>query len=158
MKKSFTLIGLIIALTYLGYNYSFARLTGTASDDIFCVGPSGAEICVDAYGNLIPTTNDDTDLGTSSLQWQDGYFDGTVYADVISNDGAYAGTTATFSGQVTLQSVSSTTIASLVPAAVGSIVYNSTRFAVCIGTATTAGSWIFQSTNPITTSGISCKE
>jgi hypothetical protein len=61
-------------------------------------------------------------------------------------------------GQLLLPVVSSTTIATLVPAAAGALVYNSTRFAVCVGTAATAGSWIFQSTNPITTAGISCKE
>jgi len=57
----------------------------------------------------------------------------------------------------TLPSKSSTTLASYVPA-VGELVYNSTRFAVCVGTAATAGSLIFQSSNPITTAGVSCKE
>jgi hypothetical protein len=62
------------------------------------------------------------------------------------------------SGQMLLPSVSSTTIASLVPAAVGAVVYNNTRASICIGTATTAGSWVFASTNGITTAGLTCKE
>jgi hypothetical protein len=53
----------------------FARLTGTnptgASSDAWCVGPSGAEVCVDYQGNVLPTTNNDTTSGTSSLRWAD---------------------------------------------------------------------------------------
>ena len=162
MKKIFGLSAVlfsILAIAILSNTVTFARITNSSGErDTWCVGVSGAEICVDASGNIVPTTNNAADLGTSSLQFKNGYFDGTVYADAISNDGAYAGTTATFSGQVMLQSVSSTTIATLVPGAAGALVYNNTRFAVCVGTATTAGSWIFQSTNPITTAGVSCKE
>lgn len=62
------------------------------------------------------------------------------------------------SGQMLLPSVSSTTIASLVPAAVGAVVYNNTRDTICIGTATVAGAWVFASTNGVTTAGLTCKE
>lgn len=62
------------------------------------------------------------------------------------------------SGQMLLPSVSSTTIASLVPAAVGAVVYNNTRATICIGTATVAGAWVFASTNGVTTAGLTCKE
>jgi hypothetical protein len=68
---------------------SFARITnqGATDADIWCVGPDGAEVCVDSSGNLIPTTDDDTDLGTSSLKWQDMYIDGTAYIDNVSVTG-----------------------------------------------------------------------
>lgn len=67
---------------------AFARVTsqGATDADIWCVGPDGAEVCVDSSGNLIPTTDDDTDLGTSSLEWQDLYIDGTAYIDTASID------------------------------------------------------------------------
>lgn len=62
------------------------------------------------------------------------------------------------SGQMLLPSVSSTTIASLVPAAIGAVVYNNTRATICIGTATVAGAWVFASTNGVATAGLTCKE
>ena len=53
-----------------------ARLTGVnPGTDVFCVGPSGAEACVDVNGSLIPTTASDADLGTSALPWSAGYID-----------------------------------------------------------------------------------
>jgi hypothetical protein len=153
------LLSSFLAMGLITENISFARVTDSADDrDAFCAGPSGAEACIDSSGDVIPTTDDDADLGTSSLQWQDGYFDGIVYADAISNDGAYTGTSGMFSGQVGIGSASSTTIATLVPSQVGAQIYNTTRYAICVGTAATAGSWIFQSSNPITTAGVSCKE
>lgn len=59
---------------------AFSRITGTlpSADDIFCVGPSGAEVCVDASGNWIPTTDDNQDLGTSSFKWKNLYLSGTT--------------------------------------------------------------------------------
>jgi len=84
MKKPLYLIFAVLVAA-LGYNLVSARLTGTdPGTDIFCVGPSGAEICVDASGNLIPTTDSDTTVGTSSLRFA------TVYADTVD-----AGTTLT---------------------------------------------------------------
>lgn len=101
MKKITILASLVVAIlgiAIINENVSFARLTSNSdSRDVWCVGVSGAEVCVDSSGNFIPTTDDVSDLGTSSLQFQDGYFDGTVYADVISNEGAYSGTSGTFS-------------------------------------------------------------
>ena len=35
-------------------------------------------------GAIVPVTDNDIDLGTSSLEFKDGYFDGTVYADAIN--------------------------------------------------------------------------
>ena len=31
--------------------------------------------------NIVPDADDTYDLGTSALEWRDGYFDGTVYVD-----------------------------------------------------------------------------
>lgn len=63
------LIGLLSGCPQL----ALARLTGTApaTADIFCVGPSGAEACVDSSGGFLPTTDNDAALGTSSLRWSD---------------------------------------------------------------------------------------
>lgn len=70
---------LIAAICFVGMIQSdvFARLTGTnptgSSSDTWCVGKSGAEVCVDYLGDVIPTTNNDASLGTSSLQWSNVY-------------------------------------------------------------------------------------
>ena len=39
-------------------------------------------------GTIEPITDDDIDLGTSAHEFKDGYFDGTVYADGLTVDGA----------------------------------------------------------------------
>jgi hypothetical protein len=69
---------------------SFARITnypGASADPETCWGAVGAEACVDKNGSVIPTTDNDADLGTSSLEWKDIYSDGTIYADAISLTG-----------------------------------------------------------------------
>ena len=38
-------------------------------------------------GAIVPVTDNDIDLGTSSLEFKDGYFDGTVHADAINFNG-----------------------------------------------------------------------
>ena len=38
-------------------------------------------------GALSPVTDNQIDLGTSSLEFKDGYFDGTLYADAIDLNG-----------------------------------------------------------------------
>jgi len=48
-----------------------ARLTGTSTAAETCWGAAGAEACVDASGNVVPTTDNDADLGTSALRWRD---------------------------------------------------------------------------------------
>jgi len=40
-----------------------------------------------ADGVIAPVTDNDVDLGTSSLEFKDGYFDGTLYTDAINYDG-----------------------------------------------------------------------
>ena len=45
-------------------------------------------------GAVVPVTDNDIDLGTSSLEFKDGYFDGTVYADAINFNGTAIAATA----------------------------------------------------------------
>ena len=47
-----------------------------------------------ADGAVIPVTDNDIDLGTSSLEFKDGYFDGTLYADAINFNGTAITSTA----------------------------------------------------------------
>jgi len=39
------------------------------------------------WGGFFPAQDDTYDLGSSSYEWKDGYFDGTVYADALNVDG-----------------------------------------------------------------------
>jgi len=45
-------------------------------------------------GAIVPITDNDIDLGTSSLEFKDGYFDGTVHADAINFNGTAISATA----------------------------------------------------------------
>ena len=45
-------------------------------------------------GAIVPVTDNDIDLGTSSLEFKDGYFDGTLYADAINFNGTAISATA----------------------------------------------------------------
>ena len=101
---------------------------------------------------------------STPLGWK--YFDNVI--STLATLGTTTITTATIttaniadlaiSGDFVPLSMSSTTIAAYT-FAVGEVVYNTTRFAVCVGTsATGTGSAVFQSSNPITTAGVSCKE
>jgi len=96
---------------------------------------------------------------STPLRWK--YFDNVI--STLATLGTATITTANIadlaiSGDFVPLSMSSTTIAAHT-SAVGEVVYNTTRFAVCVGTsATGTGSAVFQSSNPITTAGVSCKE
>ena len=46
-------------------------------------------------GVIAPVTDNDVDLGTSSLEFKDAYFDGTVHTDAINLDGTAITSTAT---------------------------------------------------------------
>lgn len=62
-------VGLVL---FIFAGSSRARLTGTdPGTDIWCAGPAGSEICVDASGNLIPTKDNGATLGTSSMRFAD---------------------------------------------------------------------------------------
>jgi len=47
-----------------------------------------------ADGAIAPVTDNDVDLGTSSLEFKDGYFDGTLHADAINLNGTAITSTA----------------------------------------------------------------
>jgi hypothetical protein len=48
------------------------------------VGATSTEQVRFQDGLIVPVTDNDIDLGTSSLEYKDAYFDGTVYADTLS--------------------------------------------------------------------------
>lgn len=101
MKKSLKLAGLLLAaVLVLGISQGrvFARITGTEpGTDIWCVGPSGAEVCVDVSGNLLPTTDNDATLGTSSLR-----FSGIFAYDLTLSDDLSVADDATITDDLTV--------------------------------------------------------
>lgn len=92
MKRIFGLTGVLVALAMFAAvqrGIVYARLTGTEpGTDVWCVGVSGAEVCVDASGNIIPTTTNDADLGTSSLVWNELHLTagGLTNASIVTAD------------------------------------------------------------------------
>ena len=58
-----------------------------ATDNKIIFRAEGADQITLIDGALVPVTNNDIDLGTSSLQFKDAYFDGTVEADAITIGG-----------------------------------------------------------------------
>jgi hypothetical protein len=65
----------------------------SSDEDIIRFDIAGTEQITLADGVLKPTTDNDIDLGTSSLEFKDGYFDGTVYADAVDLAGTDLQTT-----------------------------------------------------------------
>lgn len=122
MTKTLRLFGaLVCAALILGISSGkvFARLTGSAptNADVWCVGPSGAEVCADASGNFLPTTDNDVTLGTSALQWATAYF---VNLTVSGNSAVTGNSTVT--GDLTVTSdILKTPVASAVLGAGGTI-------------------------------------
>ena len=58
-----------------------------ATDNTILFRADGADQIKLTNGALLPVTDDDIDLGSSSLQFKDGHFDGTVEADAITYGG-----------------------------------------------------------------------
>ena len=58
-----------------------------ATDNTILFRTDGADQIKLINGALAPVADDDIDLGTSSLQFKDGYFDGTLEADAITVGG-----------------------------------------------------------------------
>jgi len=70
----------------LGYGSSHANIDfGTDNSIIFDIDGT-SQIQLDD-GVLKPTTDNDVDLGTSGLEFKDGYFDGTLYCDTLNLNG-----------------------------------------------------------------------
>lgn len=155
MKKTLKLAGaLLCAILVLGIGSGrvFARLAGTnPGTDIWCMGPSGAEVCVDTSGNLLPTTDDDTTLGTSALRWATAFImDITVGDDLTVTDAMTVG------GQTQLYTRTSTQIGALTPAGSGYMLINITTAGLCISTGTGAGAWVYVSTTATPSSEAVC--
>ena len=76
MKRYWLLAACLIAAAGLFWSGppAQARVTGTSVPtpaDIWCVGESGREVCVDGNGAFYPTTDNDVSVGTTSLRWSD---------------------------------------------------------------------------------------
>ena len=75
-----------------------------ATDNTILFRADGADQIKLINGALAPVTDDDIDLGTNSLEFKDGYFDGTVTADAFAGPltgdvtGNVSGTAATVTG------------------------------------------------------------
>lgn len=93
-RNLFVVAALAVLGVFLAFQTGQARLTGgtTSDNDAGCWGVSGAEFCVDSSGNPIPTTDNDTTLGTSSLRFATVYtLDQTVSDDLtVSGDATVA--------------------------------------------------------------------
>ena len=68
-------------------------ITFSGSDVITITAGGDAQFTFN-NGSIVPSTDDDIDLGTSSLEFKDAYFDGTVYADAINFNGTAISATA----------------------------------------------------------------
>ena len=70
----------------LGYGSSHANIDFSTDNSIIFDIDGTSQIQLDD-GILKPTTDNDVDLGTSSLEFKDGYFDGTLYCDTLNLNG-----------------------------------------------------------------------
>ena len=66
----------------LGYGSSHANIDFSTDNSIIFDIDGTSQIQLDD-GVLKPTTDNDVDLGTSVLEFKDGYFDGTLHCDVL---------------------------------------------------------------------------
>lgn len=83
-RKSWALCALVGMIGISFSILSHARITGTqpTNADAWCAGPSGAEVCVDSSGNVVPTTTDDASSGSSSYRWSN------VFTTLLNVSGA----------------------------------------------------------------------
>ena len=70
----------------VGYGSSHANIDFSTDNSIIFDIDGTSQIQLDD-GILKPTTDNDVDLGTSSLEFKDGYFDGTLYCDTLNLNG-----------------------------------------------------------------------
>lgn len=79
-----------------------------ADDDIIRFDIGGTEQLYIQDGAILPTTDNDIDLGSGTTEFKDGYFDGTVTADAVDiNGGTIDGTSI---GDTSASGVTGTTI------------------------------------------------
>ena len=65
-----------------------------SGSDVITVANAGTNQITFNDGSILPVTDDDIDLGSSSYEFKDGYFDGTLYADAINFNGTAIASTA----------------------------------------------------------------
>jgi len=70
----------------VGYGSSHANID-FSTDNSIIFDIDGTQQITLADGVLKPVTDNDIDLGTSSLEFKDGYFDGTLHCDVLDLNG-----------------------------------------------------------------------
>ena len=68
-------------------------ITFSGSDVITITAGGDAQFTFN-NGSIVPSVDNDIDLGTSSLEFKDAYFDGTIYTDAINLDGTAITSTA----------------------------------------------------------------
>ena len=64
---------------------------------------AGENQLVISDGAIYPNTDDNVDLGTSVYEFKNGYFDGTLYTDAISNNGSITSATFFYSSDAALK-------------------------------------------------------
>tara|TARA_R100001086_G_scaffold178446_1_gene98838 strand:- start:286 stop:1488 length:1203 start_codon:yes stop_codon:yes gene_type:complete len=74
-----------------------------STDDTVRFTCGGTSQLIISDGAILPETNNDIDLGSSSLQFKDGYFDGTLNTDGIVNSGAIYSGSFVYSSDVSLK-------------------------------------------------------
>jgi hypothetical protein len=92
--------GAFIGLMSDADNDTKIQLEESSDEDIIRFDIAGTEQIVLADGVLKPTTDNDIDLGTSSLEFKNAFFDGTVTTDILA-----VGETTTLTGAVTLGNI-----------------------------------------------------
>lgn len=140
----------VLATVHKGH----ARITGANpvgnQSDTWCVGKSADEVCVDASGNFVPTTTSTATLGTSGLQWQSLWVNGTATLGTASV-GTVTSSTVTASLALQLPSVSSTTLKTITFAQAGLVFYvvDSTGafWSTCVTTGTTTPGQVVESSS-----------
>jgi len=65
-----------------------------SGSDVITITTGGETQVTFNNGSILPTTDDDIDLGSSSFEFKDGYFDGTLHADAINFNGTAISATA----------------------------------------------------------------
>ena len=70
-----------------GANENFEIRNYATADVLLSTNNGGKQISLTSAGHWVPADNNAQDLGTSSAQWRDGYFDGTVNCDGLTCEG-----------------------------------------------------------------------
>ena len=97
-----TSVGDIALDTITGAADSDTRISVGPSNLITFIAEAQTQVII-SNGAFYPNTNDDVDLGTSSKEFKDGYFAGTVNTGIISNSGSITSATYFYSSDAALK-------------------------------------------------------